>query len=82
MREVPGAKVLGEEEVYGLLGGMMEERHAEEFETKEQADFAYTIEGVARYRVNIFVEANGISAVLRQIPMVIPSASELRGFAS
>ncbi|TNE46703.1 MAG: PilT/PilU family type 4a pilus ATPase [Deltaproteobacteria bacterium] len=76
--EVPNAKVLGEEDVYELLAGMMEDRHLSEFEKREQVDFSYTIEGMARYRVNLFNEANGVSAVLRQIPTHIPSAKDLR----
>lgn len=76
--EVPNAKILGEEEVYDLLAGMMEERHAAEFEKQEQVDFSYTIEGMARYRVNLFNESNGVSAVLRQIPAAVPSAKDLR----
>lgn len=76
--EVPNAKILAEEEVYDLLVGMMEERHASEFEKNEQADFSYTIEGMARYRVNLFSESNGVSAVLRQIPSLVPTAKDLR----
>lgn len=78
LTEVPNAKVLGEEDVYELLAGMMEDRHLSEFEKKEQVDFSYTIEGMARYRVNLFNEVNGVSAVLRQIPTHIPSAKDLR----
>lgn len=76
--EVPGSKVLGEEEVFELLGAMMEERHLLEFERREQADFSYSVDGLARYRVNIYRESNGISAVLRQIPLHVPSVKELR----
>ena len=38
------------------------------FEARESADFAYNIEGVSRFRVNVFRHLNGIGAVLRAIP--------------
>jgi len=38
------------------------------FEREEQADFAYKIEGLARFRVNIFRHLGGMGAVMRAIP--------------
>lgn len=38
------------------------------FERLDQVDFAYTIEGVSRFRVNAFRQINGIGAVFRAIP--------------
>ena len=41
-------------------------------------DFAYAIPGVARFRVNLFVQENGPGAVLRVIPEKILSLEDLK----
>src|SRR3974390_1967472 len=38
------------------------------FEDKEGADFAYALPNVARFRVNVMRQLNGMGAVLRVIP--------------
>ena len=38
------------------------------FDTDDAADFAYEIEDVSRFRVNVFRHLNGIGAVFRAIP--------------
>jgi twitching motility protein PilT len=48
-----------------------------EFAERSDTDFAYNLEGVARFRVNMFADRTGPGAVLRQIPHEIPSASTL-----
>ena len=48
-----------------------------DFEAKHDADFAYEVFGLARFRVNAFVDRNGVGAVLRQIPIDIVPADEL-----
>lgn len=77
LMEVENSEIAGEEDVLDLLGGMMKEENIAEFERFNHADFSYELEGLARYRVNIFREGNGISAALRQIPIHIPSVEEL-----
>jgi len=43
----------------------------------EQADFAHEIEGLARFRVNVFRHLGGIAAVMRAIPSRAKSLEEL-----
>jgi twitching motility protein PilT len=50
---------------------------AAELDAKGQVDFAYTLAGVARFRVNVYRQQNGLDAVLRIIPERAPSLSEL-----
>jgi len=38
------------------------------FDAQDAADFAYEIEGVSRFRVNVFRHLNGIGAIFRAIP--------------
>ncbi len=60
-----------------LVLSITPERKREEFERDSDADFAYEIPGLARFRVNLFRDRNGAGAVLRQIPERIPSADDL-----
>ena len=46
-------------------------------EKRGDIDFAYEISDLARYRVNIFKQRNGISAVFREIPNTIPKVQQL-----
>jgi twitching motility protein PilT len=48
------------------------------FEAKESADFAYNIENVSRFRVNVFRHINGIGAVLRAIPSSALTLEQLK----
>jgi twitching motility protein PilT len=56
-----------------LLFAIMNERQKSKFEEELEADFSIGIEGVARFRVNVFYQGRGIGAVFRTIPSsVIP----------
>lgn len=48
-----------------------------DFHQSGDADFAYALEGVARYRVNLFRQENGAGAVFRVIPSKIMSLETL-----
>jgi len=47
------------------------------FDEKLEIDLSYAIKGKGRFRVNIFRQINGLSAVFRTIPPVIKSSDEL-----
>lgn len=47
------------------------------FDVDHQLDFSYHLEGVARFRVNIFLEFHGPSIAFRLIPEQIPTMEEL-----
>jgi twitching motility protein PilT len=51
---------------------------ASQFDHEEQADFAYSIEGVARFRVNVFRHLGGMGAVMRAIPSEAVSLDSLK----
>jgi twitching motility protein PilT len=48
------------------------------FDREEQADFAYMIPGVSRFRVNIFRHLGGMGAVMRAIPSEAVSLEQLK----
>ena len=65
------------DEVEEMIIGSMPQHNLEEFNSCFDTDFAYAIEGVGRFRVNVLMDNNGIGAVFRQIPEIIPSADQL-----
>ncbi|MCO4762587.1 MAG: PilT/PilU family type 4a pilus ATPase [Myxococcales bacterium] len=76
IHEISEAKVLGPETVDELFEPVMADRSLEEFESND-CDLAYAIEGVARFRVNLFRDRLGTGAVLRQIPDKILTFEQL-----
>jgi hypothetical protein len=80
MKEIADAAVLGREDALRLLEPVMEERHKEQLRQELDVDLAYAVPGVARFRVNVFREANGFGAALRQIPgKILTSSSSAAG---
>jgi twitching motility protein PilT len=51
--------------------------HWEEFQRSHDLDFAYGIEGVARFRVNYLYQQNGASAIFRLIPEKVDTLEQL-----
>lgn len=48
-----------------------------EFLKEKNIDFNYTLNNEYRFRVNMFLQIDGVSAVFRAIPMTIPTIDEL-----
>jgi twitching motility protein PilT len=70
-------KVLEHEELKKMLYEITPERKIKDFEETGDVDFAYALPGVARYRVNFFMQQRGAAAVFREIPQVIQTLDEL-----
>jgi twitching motility protein PilT len=60
-----------------LFHMLTDEAKLESFRTEREVDFSYSIPGVARYRVNAFVQRGSVSIVCRAIPFEIKTAAEL-----
>jgi twitching motility protein PilT len=60
-----------------LIAGIMPEHNTAQFEEIHDTDFAHEITGLARFRVNVFMDRFGMGAVFRQIPMEIVTAEKL-----
>ena len=63
LEPVSGWEKLSDERLRGLLRELASERHWASYEEEHDADFAYGLEGVARFRANFFVQENGAGAV-------------------
>lgn len=69
--------VLTPEMTQSLILSAMTPAQQKEFETALELDFAVPLPGVARFRVNAFRMMNGIAAVYRAIPEVVPTLDSL-----
>lgn len=70
-------KELNSQEVQGLLFEILTEKQKKSFVEKWELDCAYTLQGVARFRCNVFMQRKGLAGVFRIIPEKIKSAQEL-----
>jgi twitching motility protein PilT len=77
MRPLEGGRVLSADETARLLEEVMPEKNRGEFRESSDTDFAHSIEGVARFRGNVFADNKGTGGVFRVIPSKIPSAEDL-----
>jgi len=74
---VDGCPELSAEQMQQVLYEITPERNRIEFEECSDSDFAYEIEGLARFRANLFRDRNGPGAVFRQIPSEVLTAQQL-----
>ena len=68
---------LAHKHILGMLWGIMTEAQQQEFEKMFELDFSFEIPGISRFRVNVFMQARGVSAVFRIIPQQILGLEEL-----
>jgi len=60
-----------------MIFSIMTDKQREKFKKELEADFSYSIPGVARFRVNAFYQRGSIAAAFRRIPFKIPSLDSL-----
>src|SRR5256714_13812031 len=70
-------RALSEVETSRFLLELLGDEQRAEFERTQEADLVYSLEGVARFRANIFVQSQGLRAVFRVIPNNVPTPQEL-----
>jgi twitching motility protein PilT len=74
---VPDWAPLDDAKLRALLQPIASERHWKEWTETHDVDFAYGLEGVARFRANYFVQEHGAGAVFRIIPEQVVSLEAL-----
>jgi twitching motility protein PilT len=77
LAKLPGVEPGNPTEVKRWVYSLMDERLRAEFERTREADFAYSLAGVGRFRVNVFYQGQGVASALRFIPTEIPTAEQL-----
>jgi twitching motility protein PilT len=75
---IEGSEQLRPEDTEATLFHMLtDEAKLEAFRNEREVDFSYSVPGVARFRVNAFVQRGAVSLVCRAIPFEIKTADEL-----
>jgi twitching motility protein PilT len=68
---------VSEETCHSLIFEILNEKQKELFTEEWDLDLSYPLNGVGRFRVNVFMQRNGVSAVFRLIPENIKTIEEL-----
>ena len=87
--EPPRARIYGElailapetlaaSKVEAALQEIMAPKARDEFQRRDSADFAYSLESIARFRVNVFRHVGGTGAVFRAIPSQAKTIADLK----
>jgi twitching motility protein PilT len=77
MQRIEGRALLTNDVLEAMLLSIMPERNRTEYEELHDTDFAYEIEGIARYRANAMRERRGAAAVFRVIPAQVVTVEQM-----
>lgn len=69
--------VITQETAQDYIFETMTEEHQKNFPGAKDMDYGIEIPGIARFRVNVFLQRKGIAAVFRLIPSLVASMEEL-----
>ena len=67
----------GAEDIRAMADQLMSEEQRKLFESEQELDLAYSLEGVSRFRVNVFMQRGSLGLTLRVIPMKLLTFAEL-----
>ena len=78
LEPVEGSVPLRPEDTEATLHVMLtDEAKLDSFRSDREVDFSYSLPGVARFRVNAFVQRGSVSLVARAIPFAVKTVAEL-----
>jgi len=78
MAEIPGFTKITADESKRLIYSILYEEQRAKFEETWELDCSFAVTGLSRFRVNVFLQKNGVEAVMRVISSKIPTAEQLR----
>ncbi len=64
-------------EVHGLIYNIMNDKQLKDYEEFLESDFSFEIPGLARFRVNAFIQKRGAAAVFPTIPSDVLTMKQL-----
>ena len=70
-------KVLSHDEIKTLIFEILTDRQRAVFSKEWELDFGYQVEGLGRFRCNIFIQRRGLGAAFRSIPNEVASITKL-----
>jgi twitching motility protein PilT len=68
---------LTDEVLRPMLYEILSEKQIDKFERAHDLDFAYSAQGIARFRANVYMKNSGLAAAFRLIPFKISTLDEL-----
>jgi twitching motility protein PilT len=77
LRRVENLPPVTADQARQLLYRMMSSEQQKQLEVKRQLDMAYSVPGIARFRVNVYYQRGSISAAFRLTPMAPKKLEEL-----
>src|SRR5690554_192818 len=75
--EVLDHPVLEHQAVSAMINAIMNERQRKEYGSNLETDFSFELDGVARFRVNVFHQYRGAAAVFRTVPTRVMTMQQL-----
>lgn len=75
--KVPGEQILTKETIESLIKSFMNAEQSERATVNKEIDFALSFSQDARFRVNVYHQRGTLAAVLRRIPLKIPTMEQL-----
>ncbi|HAM00923.1 MAG TPA: type IV pili twitching motility protein PilT [Acidimicrobiaceae bacterium] len=77
IRPIEGSPVLDNEMIREMVFGVLPQGLRERFEAEKELDTSHSVQGVGRFRMNVFQQRGTVAAVLRAIPHEIPPFESL-----
>jgi len=68
---------LTQNQIHNVVYAIMDNKQIELYEEYSELDFAWEIPQLARFRVHVFRQNRGMTAVFRVVPLQVPSLQEL-----
>jgi len=77
LEPLPGYPVLKADDAQELVYSVMNEEQISAFEAERECDLSFGIEGVSRFRLNVYRDRGSVAAAFRAIPFQVRSFEEL-----
>lgn len=77
LTEMAGIEVLGPESTKKLVYSVLDQEQIARFEQEMELDMSFGLQGVGRFRVNVFYQRGAVGSVLRTIPYEIYNFDQL-----
>ena len=71
-------EVLTHSRIQQLIYAILSDHHVSEFEQSHELDFAYSVPGLSRFRVNLHVQRGSVGAAFRTVPIEPPTLEDLK----
>lgn len=77
LTRIEGYAALNGRQIDALLNAIISDKHRLQYDKTHELDFAYSISGLSRFRVNVLKQQGQAGSVIRAIPNEIKSAEQL-----